>query len=158
MTQPLGNYYHDIYLLAMVEQKIELSNTLLQQCDINLRDHQGRNALYWAIEHASEQNIHLLLRHNIDLFVQPKMHALFQAVLSGNRKIVGYILAQDVNINMRNTQGYTPLIVAIQSKNSAMVRYLLQYGADTTVACYQNKTVWDYALRSQSHEIMGLVR
>ena len=156
MTQPLRNYYHDIYLLNMVENRIELSNTLLQQCDINLRDHRGRNALYWAIHYSSESNVRKLLQYNIDLYVEPKLHALFHAVASGNRTIVGNILSQDVNINMRNAQGQTPLMVAILSKNSAVVHYLMQYGADTTITCYQNKSVYDYARISQTPEIQNL--
>ena len=156
MTQLPKKYYYDIYLMYMVKNRIKLNNTLLQQCNINLRDHHGRNALYWAIYYSSEFNVRKLLQYNIDLYVEPRLHALFHAVALGNRIIVGNILAQDVNINMRNAQGQTPLMVAILNKNSAMVHYLMRYGADATVVCYQNKSVYDYARISQTLEIQNI--
>jgi len=156
MTQLPKKYYHDIYLMYMVKNRIKLNNTLLQQCDINIRDHHRRNALYWAIYYSSESNVRKLLQYNIDLYVEPKLHALFHAVALGNRTIVGNILAQDININMRNTQGQTPLMIAILNKNSAMVQYLMRYGADTTVVCYRNKSIYDYVRISQTLEIQNL--
>lgn len=152
----LISYYPDISLLSMVETKKELNPILLQQFDINLRDAQGRNALYRAIANQSEHNVRLLLQHNISLHVTPRLHALFQAVTLESLTIVGYLLSQDININMRNPQGETPLIVAVQHKNLPMIRYLLRYGADTTASCYRNKSVADYARMTQNSEIQAL--
>jgi len=56
---------------------------------------------------------------------------LMLAIKNENIKIIKYLIEYGANINKRNKNGYTPLIVAIKKKkNNDIVKYLIDNGAD----------------------------
>ncbi|PTB34896.1 hypothetical protein M441DRAFT_125344, partial [Trichoderma asperellum CBS 433.97] len=55
--------------------------------------------------------------------------AMHYAAKNGNETILGYLLAKQVNLNVQDCQGRTPLFVAIQNGDVSVVSLLLQSGA-----------------------------
>lgn len=55
------------------------------------------------------------------------------ATLSTNIEQMEYLVKLGADINIKNKQGYTPLMLAVMKSNIDMVRVLLDAGADTTL-------------------------
>ena len=55
------------------------------------------------------------------------------AILSTNIEQMEYLVKLGADINIKNKQGYTPLMLAVMKSNIDMVRVLLDAGADTTL-------------------------
>jgi len=58
---------------------------------------------------------------------------LFQATQRGDKEAVLKLLQQGADINMRDAQGRTPVMIATYQHNTDMVRTLLQAGADVDI-------------------------
>lgn len=84
----------------------------------------GRNTFVQR-QFKTEENLNAIknIKRNADNFIGP----------SSDYTIYPFINNELVDINVRNRIGYTPLIVAIESKNNVMVEYLLDNGADIYV-------------------------
>ena len=72
MTRSMSQAYYRVDILDMAAQKLLLEEFLVKQSNINTRDNQGRNTLYWAIYHKSRHNARLLLKYGSSLKVASK--------------------------------------------------------------------------------------
>ena len=69
------------------------------------------------------------------------------------------LLSRRVDINARNTQGWTALHVAAAGGEIAVVELLLQQGADVTAQSYVAATPLDNAMTySQSRDVVALLQ
>ena len=57
-------------------------------------------------------------------------NALQAAASSGNEKIISYFLKQEMDINTRTPQGWTPLIIAVRDGQTTAAKALIYYKAD----------------------------
>lgn len=55
------------------------------------------------------------------------------ATLTTNIEQMSYLLKNKVDINIKNSQGYTPLMLSVMKNNIDMVRLLLDSGADANI-------------------------
>lgn len=55
------------------------------------------------------------------------------ATLTTNIEQMSYLLKNKADINIKNSQGYTPLMLSVMKNNIDMVRLLLDYGADANI-------------------------
>lgn len=82
----------------------------------------------------------------------PLDKALFEAVGSGNKSVVGKLIAQGANINAKHQPwGLTPLLIA-PDVSREMVHYLLEKGADVNAADREGVTVLMRAVHSRDSE------
>ena len=69
--------------------------------------------------------------------MQAKQHTpneqLLQATQLGDKEVVLKLLEEGADINVRDAQGRTPLMIATYQHNTDMVRTLLQAGADVNI-------------------------
>ena len=87
----------------------------------------------------------------------PLDKALFEAVGAGNLAAVNSLVAQGANINAKHPPwGLTPLLIAPDVSN-AMVRYLLEHGANVNAADREGITVLMRAVHSRDAENVKLV-
>ncbi|KKC26551.1 ankyrin repeat domain-containing protein [Sphingomonas sp. SRS2] len=72
--------------------------------------------------------------------------ALHVAALLGFQEGAELLVAQRAQVNLANNSGETPLIIAVQQRNTPMVRFLLTNGADPKQADrIAGKSARDYA-------------
>jgi len=64
MTIPMRSDYHSLHLLELVEQRQVLEERLVLQSNLNIRDNEGRNALYWAIQSVIKKRYLISKRHS----------------------------------------------------------------------------------------------
>ncbi|MET0376985.1 MAG: ankyrin repeat domain-containing protein [Rhizorhabdus sp.] len=72
--------------------------------------------------------------------------ALHAAALLGFQEGAELLVGQRAQVNLANNSGETPLIIAVQQRNTPMVRFLLTNGADPKLADrIAGKSALDYA-------------
>lgn len=60
--------------------------------------------------------------------------------LSANIEQLQFLAKNGADLNIKNSQGYTPLMLAVLKNNIDMVRALLEAGADTSVTDNKGRT------------------
>jgi len=157
MTRPMDINYHSSHMIELVKHRQRLDELLIEKSDINYRDENSRNALYWAIKNRSIYNISLLIEHKISLMVTPKTHALFYALDSNNIEGLLFLIQKEVDINTQNSQGKTALMVALEKECIVSVQYLLAFGADLYIMDDNHDMAIDYANRCKNKKVFELV-
>lgn len=72
--------------------------------------------------------------------------ALFNAILKGRPRMIHSLVRAGVNINDRNLEGLTPLMVAAERGDTDIITALLAEGADPGITDLEGKTACDIAL------------
>jgi len=88
-------------------------------------------------------------------------HAYLQACINGKDDEVKYLLEHfpSININVRETNGDTPLIIACQTGSAEIALYLLEHGAETNYICECSNTALYVATFSYNrHNNINLMR
>ncbi|QKF58362.1 ankyrin repeat domain-containing protein [Aliarcobacter lanthieri] len=98
--------------------------------DINSRDFNGRNALYWAILQNKTDVIKALVDLRINLYVSPNLLAMNFAVYLDNVKVLRCLKNCGLNIDMIDEINSTPLIYALLYKKQNSIKFLISNGAN----------------------------
>lgn len=129
MTAPL-NTHMQTNLMEMVKDKLLLERITLNGVDVNIRDDEGYNPLYWAIKKRSTHNANLLMSFGSSLMVGKNKHALFHAITCKHHEMVVLLIEKGLNTNITDHAGKTALMYAIEAEVFETVRYLIQNDAD----------------------------
>ncbi len=158
MTQSLQRNYHNHHLLEMAKERLMLEEFLIRNSNLDVRDEEDRNILYWTIKNRSRHNTAILLKYNIDLMVSPNIHAIFHAIASGDIDIFLHIIeSKNIDLDMQNNDGETLLMRAIENQSIQMVRYLINHGSNLHLANNHGAKAIDYAKKSKNRAIFDLV-
>jgi ankyrin repeat protein len=125
---------------------------------INHRDTQGRNALYWAIKKHSICNVKMLIEHEISLEVAHKLHALFHAIEEDHYESVVYLIQSGLSPNITDARGRTPLMVAIEKEQFRTVCFLIRNGADLYMMDSNYDMASEYANRCECNMIKDFIK
>ncbi|MEV9526214.1 ankyrin repeat domain-containing protein [Aliarcobacter butzleri] len=102
----------------------------LKILDINARDCNGRNALYWAILKNKTDIIKKLIDLDISTEASPNFLAMNFAVYNDNIKVIKCLKNCGLNINVIDDINSTPLIYAILYNKQNSIKYLIENGAN----------------------------
>ncbi|CAA6801008.1 MAG: Unknown protein [uncultured Sulfurovum sp.] len=158
MTQRILPTYHDQRVLEMAKNRLMLEEFLVREANLSVRDEYDRNALYWSIKHRHQYNVKMLLKYNISLIVSNNTHALFHTILSNDIEIFMHIFAlTDIDVNIRDTNGSTLLMKAIDARSINITRYLINQGADLYLEDSNGQTVSEYIQKCDYQDLYNLV-
>lgn len=157
MTAPL-NKHMQIHLIEMVKEKLLLERIVLNYVDVNPRDREGRNALYWAIKNNSIHNANLLIVFGSSLVVADNTHALFHAIKCENHKMVVLLIGKGLNVNLTDDMGKTALMYAIEASLFDTVKFLIGKGADMFMMDDAFNMAEDYAKVCHSEMIQSYLQ
>ncbi|WP_115705968.1 ankyrin repeat domain-containing protein [Legionella sainthelensi] len=125
--------------LHQLDQGIIDFNALEQGAAINAMNKEGQSALHLATLNADKKSISTLIARGINVNIQDKYGntALIRAlekVLYKDKNEVGRDIAQQLiaaqaQLDIKDNDENTPLIIAVKNKDLAMVNYLLEHGA-----------------------------
>lgn len=95
----------------------------------------GRKPLFIAAEKGFAKIVELLAtRASIEsLNDMQNSTALIRACEENQIAVVKILIERGANIEAKRSDGWTPLLIAISSRNQDLLKYLLQHGADKTV-------------------------
>jgi ankyrin repeat protein len=100
-------------------------------------------------------SIYILSLHTV--FSQPASDSLFDAVKGGDVGKVKALLDQKVDVNVRNSVGRTPLMIAVMSGKGEVVKLLLDQGADTSLQDSKGETAKQLGAEFGQTEIVTLL-
>ena len=86
-----------------------------------------------------------------------QMNPLHIACYKGNKKIIKILLDLGIDINSKDTNGYTPLFYAIISKNENLVKMLILRGANKFIKDINNRTPYDIAVSMNEYNLVNLL-
>jgi ankyrin len=106
--------------------------------DVNAQDDAGETALHEAAREGHIDVVNLLLKHRADVDrVSPGGHtALFYASIQGHVDVVNALLDRGADVNGKSVD-WTPLLAAIQRRQSGVIDALLKHGANVNVLSSQ---------------------
>ncbi|XP_038514211.1 ankyrin repeat domain-containing protein 26-like isoform X1 [Canis lupus familiaris] len=131
--------------LACAIGRVDVVKYLLAwKCDVNLRDGENRTALVKAVQCQKEACVDILLKKGADPNAKDFKGntALHYAAFEGNILIAQKLLFNKGEIEAKNKDGLTPLLVAVNEKKEKMVAFLLEEA---------NINAVDYTKRSCLH-------
>lgn len=112
MTLP-KNQHHLFNVIQEVRNKRDLSYQSLIGTQVNRRDEEGKNALYWAIQRRHTHNARLLIEFETSLMVAPRLHALFHAIGEGHYELIILLVQSGISPNITDEYGRSVLMVSV---------------------------------------------
>lgn len=131
-------------LLHMVKSP-EMAELLLKKgINTSIQSNDGLTAFGKFFEHVYITNIehicNTLLKYGVDINAAAYYDetpvtkvANNSATITTNIEQMSYLVQNNADINIKNSQGYTPLMLSVIKSNIDMVRILLDAGADTSL-------------------------
>jgi ankyrin repeat protein len=159
-----GGYDGVAFVHAVSERDGEKATELLQSRGrgiLDAKDDDGNTALIIAASREDEQWTAWLLNKGADPNVAGKGGdtPLIAAARVGFESGAGWLIGKGAKVDGSNRMGETPLIVAVQQRQNALIRLLLEAGADPdktdTAAGFSAR---DYAKRdSRSRDALTMI-
>jgi len=84
--------------------------------------------------------------------------ALAASIVKGNLALSKLLLENKADPNLADAGGMTPLLYAIQFKNTELVKLLLSHKADKKQADNSGKMPFEYAVFTKNQEIINLLK
>jgi len=92
--------------------------------------------------------------NNIDIdYSEEGFSALHWAVRHGNKKMVKWLLDNNADVNIRDVDGNTPLMMAVLRDQIELVKQLLSQGADLSASNNRNETALMLAITNYRRRI-----
>lgn len=145
-------------VINTVKHKILLKSQLLIGVDINQRDKDGLNALFWAIKNKNIHNARLLIDYDIDLFVATGKHAIFLAIENNHYELVIFLLQNGISPNIINENGQTALMYAIKKEKFKIICLLVRNGSYLSSVDNYNKSIKYYIQEAKSQDIQDFMK
>ena len=145
--------------LAVSHGYDDIVRALIRAPDVNLnvRTKDGNTPLYLAVINGMVASARLLIDAGADINIPDKYQqtALHLAASNGHSSIVGDLIkAPDVNLNVRNEDGNTPLDVAVMSGREQSAQLLIDAGADINISDNKQRTALHMAACNGYNDIV----
>lgn len=145
--------------LASSKSNVEIAHILITMgADVNLETYSngGRTALDFALSNANERLIEILIdkTSNVNsslLFYMSNSYRI-------NLKTVRLLIEKGANVNVMDTDGWTPLHWALKRGYDMGVKLLLSYNADVNIKNKMGMTALDFANFNKSYEIRRIFK
>jgi ankyrin repeat protein len=115
----------------------EVDREIAAGIDVNGRDTLDQTALIAAVTHRSEDIVALLLAHHADPNLADNAGwtpLIYGAYFGVESSLLQRLVDSGADINARNDRGITALYLASATGHEAQVQFLLDHGADRTLA------------------------
>ena len=129
---------------------------------INIPDRNGLTCLFYAIKVQNGLPILKLLFQkglaNKSLIDKEKNTALHFAIIQKNYEAIVVLLENGMDIDSKNNDGRTPLMLAALSGDEKLTEYLLEHGADKSIKDNSGQTAVDLGKKSRNEKCIALLQ
>ncbi|MGV6825815.1 MAG: ankyrin repeat domain-containing protein [bacterium] len=146
-----------IHVASAQGRQILVRLLLENGADIDLTDKQGLSAIYYAVLNGRTQLTELLLRRGAAFDPDRILLGVSEANTS-DRDVIHILVQHGANLEVRNTEGQTPLLIAIGHGNHRLVRHLVAQGADVNVRNAENISALQIAKQRDLEDIAHLLK
>lgn len=147
--------------LAMRQESWRVVDTLLSApgIDVNLANAQDETPLMLAAVKGNLELVKKLVARDADVNREgwAPLHYAASAGLEHSVEIAAYLLEESAYIDAASPNGSTPLMLAAQYSNEAMVKLLIAEGADVSLRNQQGLTAVDFARKSERDYMVQLL-
>lgn len=106
----------------------------------------GWRAFHFAVVNDHLDVLHLLLQHGDTFHAPDDWKALHYAVQYRAYRTLSVLVGRDVDIELRDDEGRTPLMRAARTGISQMIRFLIDSGADLHAKDSEGRSPYDHAI------------
>lgn len=131
--------------------KILIKNGANTNCLVKYSD--NLNYFNWAVEMGYLELVEMAITKGNNI---PKS-ALHIAVTKGNLAMTELLLKNQMDVNQKNSQGDTPLFLAIENKHPEIAKFLIANGADIWAQNYEKYEKKDILRSACDHGFLWLV-
>jgi len=126
---------------------------------VNAIDDNGSSMLILACYRGNQEVAKFLINNQADVdYISKNGTALMACVMKNEFQLVDELFLKKANLDLTDANGITALMLAVQFKNVEMVKKLVNAEANKGLKCNQNKTAFEYAVFSNSEEIINLLK
>ncbi|KAI0536695.1 hypothetical protein GGR58DRAFT_381547 [Xylaria digitata] len=121
-------------LVEYGNEKVSYFFLVTKQCDINLKDKQGKTVLMYAAESGYSVLVEALLQKDADISVAAKdgWTPLHRASSRGHAKVAKLLIDHGADISATDKDGWTPLHRALSGGHAEVAKLLINRGADVS--------------------------
>lgn len=145
------NNNNDIKILELLE---------VPGIDINIQDEDGYSPLHLAVDLNREVVVKALLAKgaNVNTINDAEATPLHTAIRKGSPALIENLLnVEDIDINVRDNNGNTPLYLAVLEEKQKAIEILVAKGANATIKNNYRYTPLYLAITKKSPQIIGAV-
>jgi ankyrin repeat protein len=129
----------------------------------NVKDYAQRTPLRYAIHHARERSVRMLLDSGADrqAVFDDELRPVHLAAICGNYKIMQMLLEKDIDVNVRAADKLrrgTPLHLAVLKGQATVVKMLLSKGAEVNAQNALGKTPLDHAIEQGDTALQTILK
>lgn len=146
-------------MIAAAEGNIALMQLFVERgANIDYISRIGEQAIALAAWHGRQEAVEWLLDHGAALNPRDKSWgALHYAAFAGRARIVDLLIARGAALDSRAPNLATPLMMAVREGNEAIVRTLVEAGADARAESDRGENALGWAMRYKRLRIAELV-
>lgn len=144
-----------LHTAAMINLDCDILEMLFNEgADVNIRNKKGNTALATAIEHNLKSQIEFYVNHGADIHAEDSNHVTpFTRVLMANDGLFEALINSS-NINSVDSEGNTPLLIAIKSNaDIEKIKYLITLGSNINARNRDGNSALYFAVKSNMKDI-----
>lgn len=157
INRPDPEGHMPLHVAAKAGRWVVVELLLKHGAKIDIKDHQGRTPIYEAIMAGRTQVAQLLIKHGAAFEANQLLLDVVRNQVA-DRDVIELLVKKGANIDQPDSQGDTPLQVAVKQDYLKLTKLLIKHGADVNKKDGLGHTPLWHAMQHQNEDIIRLLK